>query len=326
MTRPPKLKAVLKRALAQQARRPAAPAAARAAPPAQHDPAGMTVRHAWSDGAETETPFRRSRQQKVLVVGDGDLSFSAGLLAHVHGPQVVCTTLDTAAELARKYGPGAAANAALLAAAGATVLHGVDATRLHTNKALLRFGYAKVVFNYPHTGAGIKDRDRNIRAQQQMIRAFLQSAKELLARHRPGLTRTAILRSRTAPLGASRKRAAAKRGRQSDDDNDDDNDGDEEGEQVVDEEAKAGAEILLTVRTGDPYDEWRVKALGNAIEGLRAGESFRFEPAKYAGYRHVRTTGGAGAGDGDGEEADFLARPAKTYVFHTHLVVRDGIC
>lgn len=263
----------------------------------------------WSDGRETETPYRASRGQHILVIGDGDLSFSAALSESL-GPEagIVCTTLDSREALERKYGPGLiAANLARLK--DATIIHGVDGTKLTLSKQLARHAYSRVVFNYPHTGAGIKDRDRNIRAQQEMLRGFLGAACTLLERQpriRGPLTRSALSRSIDAPLIGKRRRQTGK-----DDDDASDIDVDEEDEVKVMRPLEP--EIHITLRTGDPYDAWNVKGLGASISGLRAAESFRFEPAKYPGYRHVKTMGEAEEAAGD--EEDFLMKPAKTFVF-----------
>ena len=69
--------------------------------------------------------------QRVLVVGDGDFSFARGLVAHRSGGQgLVVTSFDSEKVVHRKY-RAAAAHIAKARAAGAVVLHSVDATRLH---------------------------------------------------------------------------------------------------------------------------------------------------------------------------------------------------
>jgi hypothetical protein len=53
--------------------------------------------------------------QSILVVGDGDFSFSAGLCKHIGtGEKIVATSLDTGADCVKKYG----ASVRLLAGAG----------------------------------------------------------------------------------------------------------------------------------------------------------------------------------------------------------------
>jgi len=43
--------------------------------------------------------------------------------------------------------------------------------------------FAKAVFNFPHAGAGIKDQDRNVRVNQELLGGFFLSALEVV---RPG--------------------------------------------------------------------------------------------------------------------------------------------
>lgn len=246
--------------------------------------------------------------QKILVVGDGDLSFSvalAGILGE--DAQIIASTYDSHESLVEKYGGDTVkTNISRLEELKATVLHGVDGTKLHLNKSLMKMNYSRVIFNYPHTGAGIKDRDRNIRAQQEMVRGFLESSgKLLLSAKKPGklVGRSVVLRSKDAPIMKKKKKCVV------------DGSSDDEAVYSEDEEEENPhiafePEIHITIRTGDPYDDWKVKGLGAAIPFLRSAESFRFEPEKYPGYRHVKTLG-----EGKEDEENFLSKPAKTYVF-----------
>jgi len=69
---------------------------------------------------------------RVLTVGDGDLSFSVALAETVPGLRLVASTHLTRVELEAAYGAGpVVAACGRLAACGAAVAHGVDATRLH---------------------------------------------------------------------------------------------------------------------------------------------------------------------------------------------------
>lgn len=297
----PKLKAVLQKALK------AKPAQVKKGVPApqQHhsnqDPANMTVRHSWTDGLETDIPYRSSEssvQQHILVLGDGDLSFSAGLAGLLDNAScLIATTLDKMTSLEEKYGADVIQeNLQALEEAGACVLHGIDATKLHLNKQLTSLKYSTVIFNYPHTGQGIKDRDRNIRAQQTMLKAFFGSVVQILTLPRLNKTvkRSALLRGKSAPL-------LGKRNRQ---------DSDLDDEDDVNLNVVLEPEVHVTIRTGDPYDDWNVKGLAVSA-GLRSAESFRFESAKYPGYRHVKTIGQ----QEEPNEEDFLSKPAKTFVF-----------
>ena len=90
------------------------------------------------------------------VFSDGDFSFSAGLVRHRKGKGagLTLTSFDSAAEVAQKY-KTAKANLAAVNAAGATVLHGVDATRLGRSFPVAAgdgHRFDRIVFNFPHSG------------------------------------------------------------------------------------------------------------------------------------------------------------------------------
>lgn len=78
-----------------------------------------------------------------------------------------------------------------------------------------------------------------------------------------------------------------------------------------------GGSIVVTLFDGEPYTLWNVKDLARHV-GLQADASFRFLARAYPGYRHARTVGvirskkagGAEGGAWRGED-----RPARSYVF-----------
>jgi 25S rRNA (uracil2634-N3)-methyltransferase len=71
--------------------------------------------------------------------------------------------------------------------------------------------------------------------------------------------------------------------------------------------------IMVTVKTGDPYDSWNIKKLAyNA--GLVCVRSFEFCPADYEGYAHRRTIGFK-EGLSDASNAEITKNPARTWMF-----------
>ena len=124
--------------------------------------------------------------RRILIVGDGDLSYSLALQrAFGETIELTATVLPTAEELAATY-TNAAANAAELQECGAAVRYGVDATALAT--AELRVGasglYDDIAFNYPHLGdSGLADEAAHARRHSVLIAHFLHEATALL---RPG--------------------------------------------------------------------------------------------------------------------------------------------
>ena len=126
--------------------------------------------------------------RRVLIVGDGDLSYSLALQrAFGSVIELTATVLPSAQELVATYA-NAAANAAELEGCGAAVRYGVDATAL-TSAELPTGGaasglYDDVVFNYPHLGdSGLADEAAHARRHSVLIAHFLHEAAALL---RPG--------------------------------------------------------------------------------------------------------------------------------------------
>ena len=112
---------------------------------------------------------------KILVVGDGDFSFSAGLVRHRKGKGagLTLTSFDSAAEVGQKY-KTAKANLAAVNAAGATVLHGVDATRLDRSFPVAAgdgHRFDRIVFNFPHSG------QQRVHVNRELLHNFFLSAQ-----------------------------------------------------------------------------------------------------------------------------------------------------
>ncbi|XP_044378809.1 heavy metal-associated isoprenylated plant protein 41 [Triticum aestivum] len=101
--------------------------------------------------------------QTILLVGEGDLSFSRAIAAGFgSGANLVVTSLEDYDSLTDKY-PEAKSNLAELEKLGAVILHGVDAhtMRLHPDLKLKRF-------------------DRILLEHQKVVKAFFESAGHLL--------------------------------------------------------------------------------------------------------------------------------------------------
>ncbi|BGP33092.1 hypothetical protein JCM10296v2_004881 [Rhodotorula toruloides] len=169
-------------------------------------------------------PFRRG--ERILLVGEGNFSFSHSLLlphstatassSSLPTPQplitpslLLCTSYDSPTVASSKY-PDLDTHISALREAGATVLFGIDATRLEDFKEVREFcgmgakgkgkereeegkaGFDKIVFNFPHVGQGIADQTRNVRANQTLLLDFYRSASLLLrsgTARAPGLSK-----------------------------------------------------------------------------------------------------------------------------------------
>lgn len=74
-----------------------------------------------------DCPYKQSH--RMLIVGDGNFTFSLSLAKLLGGSNLVATSYDTKEELFKKYAEAEHVTQELLRL-GARVLHGVDATNL----------------------------------------------------------------------------------------------------------------------------------------------------------------------------------------------------
>ncbi|VEU23810.1 DEKNAAC104937 [Brettanomyces naardenensis] len=216
-------------------------------------------------------PF--AKDEKVLLVGEGDFSFALSIISegYIEPTNLIATSFDTLEQLEEKYPLVAKANvSALRNLKVGKILHGIDATKLNqtlklsenpkkVNKNRTSLGGFKinlVMFNFPHVGRGIKDQDRNIKANQELLVAFYESCKEffdLLAKNRQ--------QEQTAENGGKLR-----------------NDGD------IDK-------IAVTVFEGEPYESWHVKDLAKSTINYKVRRSGKFDWKAYEGYHHRKTVG-----------------------------------
>lgn len=256
--------------------------------------------------------------QRILLVGEANFSFTRALLRQFKcdpavdqssveldnnnnssdfdeykfldsPPMMLATTLDSQQMTEEKY-PDVKEIVAELETAGIPVLFQVDATDLQTTllrryfrpssadttktglsshplwSSACRTGncpaFDVIVFNFPHCGRGITDQDRNIRANQELLLGFMQSASRLLASGSNG---------------------------------------------------GIGGQLHITLKQGEPYDSWKVKALARRV-GLQCMQSFAFYPHLYDGYAHRRTLGFQPGLSRAGNE-ELAGKPLRTFVF-----------
>ncbi|KAJ3047567.1 hypothetical protein HK097_011418 [Rhizophlyctis rosea] len=209
--------------------------------------------------------------QCIDLLPPGNFSFAHALSEKLHGAATIIATAYDSEETAREKYPDIDDHLSAITELGGETLFEVDATTLHKNKRLKNKKFTKIVFNFPHVGAGIKDQDRNILTNQSLLLSFLSTSHILLT-------------SPTDPL-PSKSHTPPPPG-----------------------------QIHITVKEGEPYDSWNIRAQAKATDVLICSTSFQFIPSLYPGYEHRRTIGFAdGVSKGDNE--DINKRSCRTYVF-----------
>ncbi len=116
-------------------------------------------------------PF--SPTSRILLVGEGDFSFSHSLLAAHNCTSLIATSYDKASVVTSKYTQATSHVRPLEAEEACKVIYGVDATKLGRSgapdgggKAVKKGEFDRVVFNFPHVGGLTKDVNRQVRYNQ----------------------------------------------------------------------------------------------------------------------------------------------------------------
>jgi len=129
--------------------------------------------------------------ERILLVGEGNFTFARALCKQVGGAGVYATCLDSEAELKQKYPDAGSVRTEIEGTLGGTILTGVDGTRLHKVREF-RGAFRKIVFNFPHVGAGEKDVERNVAQHRQLLCAFFISAVKCLDPEQDGQIHVAL--------------------------------------------------------------------------------------------------------------------------------------
>ncbi|KAH8663590.1 hypothetical protein BGZ60DRAFT_71209 [Tricladium varicosporioides] len=127
-------------------------------------------------------PF--SKNDKILLVGEGDLSFSRSLIFTHSNENVTATVLESSEdELISKY-PIASENVAAIEEGRGVVKYAIDAGSMNRKKLGLGkgdTGWDRIIFNFPHVGGKSKDVNRQVRYNQELLVSFFKSALPLLS-------------------------------------------------------------------------------------------------------------------------------------------------
>ncbi|CAH2033432.1 unnamed protein product [Thlaspi arvense] len=122
-----------------------------------------------------------SSNHQMLLVGEGDFSFSCSLATRFGSASNICaSSLDSYDEVVKKY-KKAKSNLQILKRLGAILLHGVDATKLQLHPDLNRRRYDRVIFNFPHAGFHGKESDPYlIQKHRKLVSGFFHGASHML--------------------------------------------------------------------------------------------------------------------------------------------------
>jgi hypothetical protein len=113
----------------------------------------------------------------------GNFSFSLSLLRGLGAPyNLTATSYETYESLLVAY-PDAKENIEILKDAGVTVLHGIDATKLHTYPTLVNKGFDVIAWNFPCVASkeGADAQDYDIEINKVLIKSFLSNSPPLLS-------------------------------------------------------------------------------------------------------------------------------------------------
>ncbi|XP_073303260.1 uncharacterized protein At4g26485-like isoform X2 [Primulina huaijiensis] len=118
---------------------------------------------------------------RILLVGEGDFSFSYSLAAAFGcASKMVATSLDSKAFLKKNYAK-APWNIRELKKRGCIVMHGIDATTIATQQMLQHKTFDRIIYNFPFAGffKGLS-RDSSLRRHRRLVSLFLKNAKEMI--------------------------------------------------------------------------------------------------------------------------------------------------
>lgn len=230
----------------------------------------------------------------LFLIGEGDFSYTRSLIEmnyHDKPSNIIATSFDNSVEeLCLKYPTTFKENYEFLVEKKVKIIFGVDATNLvkslkiskrtSANKVLNVEKIDCMIFNFPHTGSGVKDMDRNIMQHQKLLDAFFGSAKELVSLF------DAYANKKCTDSYAQSYKAVTNRN-------------------VVE---KRNCRLAVSLFKGLPYDNWQLKKLANT-KGWKTLTTFKFDWSKFKMYQHRRTNSEMST------TKNFAEREARVHLF-----------
>ncbi|MED6131693.1 hypothetical protein PIB30_012132 [Stylosanthes scabra] len=122
-----------------------------------------------------------SSRQRILLVGEGDFSFSLSLAtAFGSAHNLVATSIDSHENIVKKYSNGIS-NVRELEERGCLVLYGVDAKEMSQHFFLKTQRFDRIVYNFPHVGFLYPENSYcQIQLNKRLVKGFLSNAKILI--------------------------------------------------------------------------------------------------------------------------------------------------
>ncbi|GLU24005.1 hypothetical protein SLE2022_399780 [Rubroshorea leprosula] len=122
-----------------------------------------------------------SSKHQILLVGEGDFSFSLSLASSFGSASNICaTSRDSEDDVINNYKNGKW-NLENLKKLGASILHGVDATKMKKLVDLKKRKFDRIIFNFPHSGFhGKESDDRVIQNHKTLVSRFFSNASRML--------------------------------------------------------------------------------------------------------------------------------------------------
>ncbi len=139
--------------------------------------------------SEPTIPF--DKDDRILLIGDGDLSFARSMVEAHDVQKLVATVLEKDQKVLEEKYPHAVENLEVLNDAGedVKVVYNIDATKMGIWNANGDVGRGKgrkggmnrIIFNFPHVGGKSTDVNRQVRYNQELLVNFFKCAIPSLA-------------------------------------------------------------------------------------------------------------------------------------------------
>ncbi|KAM7250694.1 hypothetical protein ACFE04_022577 [Oxalis oulophora] len=122
-----------------------------------------------------------SSKHNILLVGEGDFSFSMSLARAFRSAfNITATCYDYHDDLVMMYAY-AKNNLKNLRRLDATLVYGVDASSMIYHRRLKLKKFDRIIFNFPHAGFDLKeDEDEQIEAHKEVVNGFFKNARYML--------------------------------------------------------------------------------------------------------------------------------------------------